>query len=230
MFKLSPKKMNCKNCNEICIKKGLQNGKQKYLCKSCNRHQLKEYTYKLCNLQDEQLIVKLNNIGVGINGISEFTGISKANVVNKIDKIASKIKAPFIQEDQQVYEVDEMHTFIKNKKTPCYIIYALNKRTGQIIDFAVGARTKENIGRVINTLINLNPAKIYTDKLNVYPGLINKVIHSTTQFKTNHIERFNLTLRTHLKRLTRKTICYSKSMTMLESCLRIYFNKHNIEL
>jgi insertion element IS1 protein InsB len=169
------------------------------------------------------MIAKLNNEGVGISSIARIIAISKSNVINKIKSICLKMEMPTIKEEQQEYEVDEMYSFIKNKNTPCYIIYAINKNTKQVIDFAVGSRTKENINKVIKTLMLLNPKKIFTDKLNVYPGLILKPIHSTIQHKTNHIERFNLTLRTHLKRLNRKTICFSKSIEMLESCLRLYF-------
>ncbi|WP_343791129.1 IS1 family transposase, partial [Wandonia haliotis] len=37
------------------------------------------------------------------------------------------------------------------------------------------------------------------------------------------IERKNLTLRTHVKRLNRRTICYSKSLLTLSAIMRIYF-------
>ncbi|WP_291287929.1 IS1 family transposase, partial [Flavobacterium sp.] len=47
--------------------------------------------------------------------------------------------------------------------------------------------------------------------------------HSVKRFGTNHIERKNLTLRTHLKRLNRRTICYSKSLVVLIVILKIYF-------
>uniref|UniRef100_UPI0038B39A68 IS1 family transposase n=1 Tax=Flavobacterium soli TaxID=344881 RepID=UPI0038B39A68 len=42
-------------------------------------------------------------------------------------------------------------------------------------------------------------------------------------FGTNHIERNNLTLRTHLKRLNRRAICFSKSLIVLVFVLKIYF-------
>lgn len=214
--------MKCKNCQGFCIKKGCQNRRQKYYCKNCKLYQQKTYTYKLCTIEDEKTIIKLNNIGVGISGISSFTGLSKANVINKIKAVASKLITPGLQESQQEYEVDEMHSIVGNRKNACYITYALNKKTRKVIDFVVGRRTKEHIGKVINTLKRLNPKRIFTDKLNVYPGLIDKSIHTASGYKINHIERFNLTLRTHLKRLNRKTICFSKSKEMLESCLRIY--------
>ena len=50
-----------------------------------------------------------------------------------------------------------------------------------------------------------------------------KSIHKRFQYCTNKIERMNLTLRTHIKRLSRKTICFSKSEKYLEAHLKIYF-------
>lgn len=219
--------MECRKCNRACIKRGFNKSVQRWFCKSCKLYQQKAYAYKICTKKDEETIVKLNNIGVGISGISSFTGISKANVINKIKQIAKSLIKPEIKEDGQTYEVDEMHTFIKRKSDYCYITYALNKKTKQVIDLVVGNRTKETIGKVICSLKLLNPKRIFTDKLNVYPGLIDKNIHTTSAYKINHIERFNLTLRTHLKRLSRKTICYSKSGEMLENCLRIYLWAEN---
>ncbi len=105
----------------------------------------------------------------------------------------------------------------------CYIIYALNKVSKKVVDFVVGGRSTENISKVINQIKVLNHKCIYTDKLNVYSALMEYIKHITSKYKINHIERMNLNLRTHLKRLSRKTICFSKSKEMLESCLRLYF-------
>ena len=82
--------MICKYCNGYCIKKGFQKEVQKYQCKSCRHYQQKIYTYRICTKQDEKLIAQLNNEGMGICSIGRITGISKANVVNKIKSIASK--------------------------------------------------------------------------------------------------------------------------------------------
>jgi insertion element IS1 protein InsB len=76
---------------------------------------------------------------------------------------------------------------------------------------------------VIETLKIASAKAIYTDKLPSYKSLIPKAIHKTMHRGINYIERKNLTLRTHLKRLNRKTICYSKSLAMLTACIKIYF-------
>ena len=47
--------------------------------------------------------------------------------------------------------------------------------------------------------------------------------HKTSLYGTNHIERNNLTIRTHIKRLTRRTICFSRNVDMLYATLKIYF-------
>ncbi len=222
VFKIVLIKMECKNCKSKCIKKGFNKTKQRWFCKCCKHHCQNDYVYRICNKEDEDMIIRLQNEGVGINGIGRLLKISKSNIVNKIRKLGLQIIKPEVIECSQEYEVDEMYTFIKNKNDSCYITYALNKKTKQVIDFVVGKRTKENIGKVIEKLILLNPIKIFTDKLNIYPGLIDKSIHVANAYKINHIERFNLQLRTQLKRLSRKTICFSKSKSMLENCLRLY--------
>ena len=121
------------------------------------------------------------------------------------------------------YEVDELCTYIGNKGRKRWVAYALEKKTKKVVSFVVGTRTKKTLELVTKTLILSNATKIFTDKLNIYKSLIPPEIHTTKQYSINHIERMNLTLRTHLKRLNRRTICYSKSILMLVACLRIYF-------
>ncbi len=113
--------------------------------------------------------------------------------------------------------------YTNNKRNGCWVIYAINRKTKTVMDLVVGRRTKENVNKVISSILSLNPKMIYTDRLLLYKSLIPKSIHRSIEYGTNHIERFNLTLRTHIKRLNRSTICFSKSEYMLEACLNIYF-------
>ena len=103
-----------------------------------------------------------------------------------------------------------IHIF-KPKEKECWIIYAIERTTRSVVDFVVGRRTCENAKKVIDLILSYFPSKIHTDRLNMYPNLIPKKIHSRKLYGTNHIERNNLTLRTNFKRLQRRTICYSKS-------------------
>lgn len=154
--------MECNKCKLKCIKKGFNKTRQRWFCKACQHHFQEEYIYHMCSKEDEEMIVKLHNEGVGINGIGRLLRMCKSNVINKIKHIATQIIKPKIVEDQQEYEADEMYTFIKCKSEHCYVTYALNKRTKRVIDLVVGGRTKENLGKVINSLNRLNPKRIFT--------------------------------------------------------------------
>jgi len=87
----------------------------------------------------------------------------------------------------------------------------------------VGARTNKTLNTVLKTLFLSEAKRIYTDGLKNYKYLIERKIHKVTRYGTNHIERFNLNLRIHLKRLNRRTICFSKSLAVLSAVLKIYF-------
>ncbi len=121
------------------------------------------------------------------------------------------------------YEMDELSTYVRDKENQVWVAYAIRKDTKEVVDFNIGRRTNNTLRPVTNTLILSNATKVYTDKLRQYGTLIPSKIHRTRRRGTNHVERKNLTLRTHLKRLSRRTICFSKSAIFLSACLKIYF-------
>jgi len=104
-----------------------------------------------------------------------------------------------------------------------WIVYALDRESKTVVSFNVGRRTNKTLKHVIKSLELSKARKIYTDKLKNYRYLIAKKLHNTCIHSTNHIERYNLSIRTHLKRLNRKTICFSRSFVVLMAVLRIYF-------
>lgn len=215
--------MECKNCLGSCVKRGKRNGRQVYCCKQCRKSQRSEYIRRRYSKETRQKVVELTVEGMGISSISRFLRIPKTSVCRIIRKEAEKVIQPTLVEVNQEYEIDELKTFVGSKKNECWVCYAIHRKSKRVVSFVVGRRTKENISKVVHTLLSLSPSRIYTDKLNIYPVLIPKDIHSTKFRHTNYIERNNLTLRTHLKRLSKKSICYSKSKSMLFACLRIYF-------
>lgn len=221
--------MDCKKCHHGCTKNGFQaNGVQRYYCKHCNTHQQKAYSYRAYGLHIDESLYRLIINSCGITDISRVLGIAKNTVSKRILKLAKQIKQPLYNDRQQSYEVDELYTKVAGK--PCWVSYAINRHTKHIISFVIGNRSKEHLAHVINKLILLNPKRIYTDKLPQYKSLIPMTIHNNARFQTNRIERFNLNLRTHIKCLSRKTICFSKSIIMLQAIIRIYFWGHALKL
>uniref|UniRef100_UPI0038B69AB1 IS1 family transposase n=1 Tax=Tenacibaculum sediminilitoris TaxID=1820334 RepID=UPI0038B69AB1 len=58
--------------------------------------------------------------------------------------------------------------------------------------------------------------------MNMYSSIIPKEIHRIFQYCANSIERINLNLRTHIKRLSKKTICFTRKK-IFRSPFKIYF-------
>ncbi len=213
----------CKYCEAECVKKGFQkNGNQKLRCVRCKRYQLAHYTNRAWLNNVNETISTLVKESCGIRSIGRILKISPATVIKRIKIIAASIGKPVISLGKK-YELDEMRTFVRKKTNTYWIAYAIEKGTKSIIDFKVGRRTLKTLGSVVDTLKLAKAERIYTDSLNLYHSLIRKEIHCKRRFTINHIERMNLTLRTHLKRLNRRTICYSRNALMLEACLKIYF-------
>lgn len=216
--------MKCKYCHQTnIIKKGRRNNLQRYYCKDCKKCFQNSYSYKAYHLETNNLIRSLLKEGCGIRSIARIIGVSAKTVLSRILVISKQIKTPYFTKLGSKFEVDELWSFIGNKNNVTWITYAIERQTKRVIDFFVGRKTIENIKPLINKLLLLHPKRIYTDKLNIYPSMIPKEIHKRFQYCTNIIERHNLTLRTHVKRLSRRTICFSKSKVYLEAHLRIYF-------
>jgi insertion element IS1 protein InsB len=217
--------MFCKYCKCSCVKYGKQNKReQRYKCKSCGKTQLNNYTRQACgNQQLNSWIAGMVKEGCGIRSMSRLLRISPNTIIKRIKQIAKSVSKPLIVIKQEAIEVDELKTFVKGKRNEYWVAYALNRKTHDVIDFVTGKRTKGTLKVLTDTLLMAQVKKIYTDNLKIYRHLIPKSIHKRGSNQINHIERTNLNLRTHLKRLSRRTICYSRSAVMLNACLRIYF-------
>jgi len=186
-------------------------------------YQQGSYRYRAWQGGIDRRICRLVCEGVGIRGTARVLKIGVNTVLRKIKRIADRIAKPPIRRHQQALEVDELRTYIGHKGNEYWLAYALNDRTGEVVDFVIGKRTKRTLRMLINMLLLSGVNTIRTDKLSLYRGLIPPTLHCHRAHSTNHIERKNLTIRTHLRRLSRRTICFSRSLRMLESCMKIYF-------
>ena len=222
-IKISDTKI-CPHCNaSTLIKNGFTaNHKQQFYCKTCTKRCIDFYTSKGCRKEINANIIVLIKEGMGIRSMARFLGISTTTLLKRILLIAKGVQSPPICSGQ-TYEVDEMRTFLRHKGKVIWIVYALDRINKNVISFAVGSRSKKTLNQVIKTVFLSNPKSIYTDGLLLYKLLIHKTIHKVTRFGTNRIERKNLSLRTQLKRLNRRSICFSKSLLVLSAVLRIYF-------
>ncbi len=68
--------------------------------------------------------------------------------------------------------------------------------------------------------------RFYTDHWGAYTRHLDAEVHSPGKRHTQKIERKHLTLRTRIKRLVRKTICFSKSIQMHDIVIGLFVNRY----
>ena len=68
-------------------------------------------------------------------------------------------------------------------------------------------------------------SRYYTDDWGAYERHLEPNRHEVGKCNTQKIERKNLNFRTRIKRLARKTICFSKSEIMHDTVIGLFINK-----
>ncbi|HTH54580.1 MAG TPA: IS1 family transposase [Cyclobacteriaceae bacterium] len=200
--------LKCNRCDHSGVKNGRsKTGVQRYQCRGCKKYWQGSYTYKACERNISEQIFTLKKESCGVRSISRILRISIVTVIRRIKRIGQQIQRPSAILKGKEYEVDELRTYIGNKGRLYWVVCAMRRDTKEIIDFKVGKRNLKTLSKVITTVLLSEARKIYTEGYYLYRSLIPKQIHGRSKYQINGIERKNLSIRTHLKRLSRKTIC-----------------------
>jgi insertion element IS1 protein InsB len=111
-------------------------------------------------------------------------------------------------------EADKMWSFVGNKGNKKWIWFVMNRKNRQIIGLNVGGRTKEDAKILFENIPSAfrEYSTFYTDFWESYHILDKKqhIASGKEDGRTNHIERFNNTVRQRVSRLVRNTLSFSK--------------------
>lgn len=106
-------------------------------------------------------------------------------------------------------EIDEMWSFVQSKKNQRWLWHAIDHRTGQILAYVLAPHEDAAFKQLKQLLAPFALTHFYTDGWGAYQRLLEEHCHTVGKANTQKIERKHLTLRTCIKRLARKTICFS---------------------
>jgi insertion element IS1 protein InsB len=127
-------------------------------------------------------------------------------------------------------EVDEMWSYVKRKTEPRWLWHAIDHRSGKVLAYVFGRRQDEVFLKLQTLLEPCGITTYDTDYWGAYTRHIDVEEHQPGKRNTQKIERKHLTLRTRMKRLTRKTICFSKSMQMHDIVIGLFVNRYEFGL
>jgi len=110
--------MNCPRCgSEKHCKDGIVKGRQRFKCKQCNYHYTVEQKSDVKSIDTKRLSFEMYLEGVGFRSIGRILKISYGTVFQWIKKWGENSEIPKRNEAIKVVELDEMHTYVSQKKT-----------------------------------------------------------------------------------------------------------------
>jgi insertion element IS1 protein InsB len=127
-------------------------------------------------------------------------------------------------------EGDEMGSFVQRKKEPRWRWHAIDHHSGKVLAYVFGRR-KDAVFLNLKALLEpFGMTRYFTDYWGAYTRHLDAKEHQPGKRHTQKIERKYLTLRTRIKRLARKTICFSKSIQMHDIVFGLFVNRYEFGL
>ena len=236
----------CPTCRSPRYKKNghTRHGKQNHQCKACGRQFTAEAVDRSIAPEQRMQIKKLLCERVSLRGICRTMGVSLTWLLHFMvecftacpDDLHAQLPArpPVVVISRLEAEADEMWSFVQKKANKQWIWIAMDAKTRQIIAFHVGDRSGES-GKELWAnipMIYREQATFHTDQYAVYQGVIPTAQHraiTKNARKTNHIERFNNTLRQRVSRLVRETLSFSKTLANHIGAIKYFICHYNLE-
>jgi IS1 family transposase/transposase-like protein len=235
----------CPSCGSDCFKKNghLPNGKQIHRCKDYGRQFVLNPDHKLISAPIKALIKKTLLERSSLRWICRVFDVSLTWLLSFITTLyeelpdhlnLTRIEITHTVSIQRLeVEGDELWSFVGDKGNKYWIWLAMDLSSRQIIAFHVGDRSRNSARELWNKLPRRfqQHAVFYTDLHESYVGIIpphQHVLVTKDSGKTNHIERFNCTLRQRVSRLVRKTLSFSKNLDNHIGAIKYFICHYNL--
>ena len=174
--------------------------------------------------------------GMGLRGIERVTDIHHTTVMNWVREAGLRLPdTPELEEEPEITDLDERWreelfspplsheflTFVGNKRHKIWLWTAVNHWQPGIIAWTIGDRSSLTF-QLLWVVVKCWQSFWYvTDGYAVYPKFIDGSQHVVSKTYMTRVEGENTRLRHYLARLHRKTLCYSKSVEMIECSIRL---------
>jgi insertion element IS1 protein InsB len=235
----------CPRCQSPKFKKNghIHNGKQNHHCHDCGRQFVESFEQYLISDDRRALIKRLLLERISLRGICRAVGVSLkwllGFLVQCFEALPDHLHVQPVTCTQNVMiqrldvEADEMSSFIQKKANKQWIWMAMDAQSRQVIAFHIGDRSRQSAKKLWAKIppAYCQQATFYTDQYVVYVGVIPPAQHraiSKLTRKTNHLERFNNTLRQRVSRLVREALSFSKKLANHSGAIKLFICHYNL--
>ena len=237
--------VRCLHCHsDQIVKRGkTARGTQRYLCQNeeCATDSFRlDYRNRGCLPEVKQLIIDMSLNASGVRDTARSLHISTDTVLSELKKKEPALESVntallHLLNPEEVTvdierageaEMDEMWSFVRRKNNPRWLWHAIDHQTGKVLAYVFGRRKDELFLKLKALLKPFGLTHYYTDKWGAYTRHLDPEQHTVSKRGTQKIERKHLTLRTRIKRLVRKTICFSKSTQMHDIVIGLFVNRY----
>ena len=223
--------MDCTRCGSSNkVKRGFVKERQRYTCKDCgyNYTVVQKSTAKPDTVKRQALQLYLE--GLGFRSIGRILKVSHVSVYNWIKSFGAKLEDIKSETEIEVVEMDEMHSYIGQKKNSCWIWIAVDRYGKRFVHFVIGDRSSQTCGRLWDVLKAKKLGRIMTDAWKAYQNIVPQEKHIQSKAETFTVEGYNSLFRHFLARLRRKSKCYSKNAERLKEAILMLMLKRNQQL
>ncbi len=237
--------VRCPHCqSDQIVKRGkTARGTQRYRCQNtaCTQGSfLLDYRNRGCLPEVKQTIIDMSLNASGVRDTARVLQISPNTVLRELKKQAMTLESVNTSLLRTVNpaevawdmkrageaEMDEMWSFVGNKGNPRWLWHAIDHHTGKVLAYVFGRRKDEVFLQLKALLEPFGLTRYYTDYWGAYTRHLNPDVHRPGKRHTQQIERKHLTLRTRMKRLVHKTICFSKTTQMHDIVIGLFVNRY----
>ncbi len=227
----------CSQCGSIAIVKNGHDkkGKQKYHCHDCGAWGTLEPSVPYTAERKEE-ILRIYQERASMRGVTRAVGVARQTLARWLREKAASLPAlsqtlaPAKAED--ILELDELWSFVASKLDKRWIWIALCRRTRQVVAFFIGDRSEASCRQLWLRIPEAYRAcHSYSDFWEAYQNVFAQETHQSVgkaSGQTNHVERWNNTLRQRLGRFVRKTLSFSKSDFYHHIVLALFIHTYNL--
>jgi len=227
----------CPKCkSENIVKNGRDyKGTQKYHCLDCDSYgtlDKKHYDEKTKRQATDSYFER-----VSMRGVERIFDVPRQRLAVWLQEEGESLSEEDLTStlmpptEDDALELDEVWSFVLKKSRKRWIWIALCRRTRQVVAYVIGDRSEKSCRKLWERIPEVyRKCSTYSDFWDAYQKVFPEETHQSVgkdSGQTNHVERWNNTLRQRLARLVRKTLSFSKSDYFHNLVIKLFIYRYN---